>query len=733
MGSSIPQVGCARRIGPAAATRGKTSFLPARARSLALVPRDGIVIARHEGVHVSDTSPQQARLGSRVKPIIEVDGLQFRDLDGDGELAPFEDWRLPAAERAADLVARMSPEEKIGLMVINSRSMGISQSDPEQTSHDGALDEQYHPIKLDPHNSAGDPYEGTTQQITEMHMRHFIMRESPTGSRIATWVNAMQEVAETTRFGIPVIVAANSKNEAGGFQMGSTPEDQDFAQWPGTLGLGATRDPELVRRFAESSRQEWIASGLRKGYMYMADTVTDPRWFRSYGTFGEDPAFNAAAIDAVVRGFQGEHGLCAEGVALTTKHFPGGGARENGFDPHYAEGRFNVYPTPGSLEDYHLPPFQAAIDAGTSSVMPYYAIPSKEKSSTPQGRLTGFEQVGFAFNREILDLLRSMGHTGYINSDSGILNKMAWGVEELSVPERAGAAIAAGTDVIADTNDVHSIREAFVKGLFPAERLDEAARLMLVELFTLGLFEDPYVDPEHADQVVANAQAQEQALEAHRRSVVLLKNPVRQDGPVLPLTPERLQGSRVYLEMFETGLTVARLDALRARIADEHPGVSFTTDYHDADVAIVLPNPFTGEYFRSTGLLDLSIDEHSGVDLEKIRAIRESVGTLVVGLNAVMAWLPGTLETLADAFVVGFDTRRETVVDAILGEFSPTGRLPLTFPISQEAIAVDEDGICASPNDVPGYAKEQHMDGRPYVYVDSEGGRWASGFGLEYS
>ncbi|MFE5775109.1 glycoside hydrolase family 3 N-terminal domain-containing protein [Brachybacterium sp. NPDC056505] len=703
---------------------------------------------------MSDTPRQQAAqvpLASRVKPILEVDGLRFRDLDGDGELAPFEDWRLPAAERAADLVARMSPEEKIGLMVINSRSMGISQHDPELTSHDGALDEQYHRIKLDPHNSAGDPYEGTTEQITQMHMRHFIMRETPTGSRIATWVNAMQEVAETTRFGIPVIVAANSKNEAGGFRMGATPEDQDFTQWPGTLGLGATRDPELVRRFAELSRQEWAASGLRKGYMYMADTVTDPRWFRSYGTFGEDPAFNAAAIDAVVRGFQGEDGLGADGVALTTKHFPGGGARENGFDPHYAEGRFNVYPTPGSLEAYHLPPFQAAIDAGTSSVMPYYAIPSEEKSATPQGRLTEFEQVGFAFNTEVLSLLRAMGHTGYINSDSGILNKMAWGVQELSVPERAGAAISAGTDMIADTNDVRSIREAFVKGLFPAERLDEAARLLLVELFALGLFENPYVDPERADEVVANPRFQEAALEAHRRSVVLLKNPARASsepdaagtdatGPeaehgrrILPLRPDALAGRRVYVEMFEDGITVKRLDALRASIASEHPEVSFTTDFHEADVAIVLARPFTGDYFRSTGLLDLTIDEHSGVDLAKIRDIRGSVDTLVVGLNAVMAWLPGTLETLADAFVCGFDTRTGTLVDAILGEFSPTGRLPLTFPISDEAIAVDENGICASPNDVPGFAKEQHMDGHPYVYVDSEGGRWVSGFGLEYA
>ena len=125
-------------------------------------------------------------------------------------------------------------------------------------------------------------------------MRHFIMRETPRGSVIATWVNAMNEVAEGTRLGIPVIVAANSKNELGGFRMGARPDDQDFTLWPGTLGLAATGDLDVIADFAAKARAEWVACGLRKGYMYMADTVTDPRWFRGNGTFGEDPTFNAA-------------------------------------------------------------------------------------------------------------------------------------------------------------------------------------------------------------------------------------------------------------------------------------------------------------------------------------------------------------------------------------------------------------------------------------------------------
>ncbi|WP_193105337.1 glycoside hydrolase family 3 N-terminal domain-containing protein [Brachybacterium sp. FME24] len=672
--------------------------------------------------------PQQASISSRVKQIIEVDGLRFRDLDGDGELTPFEDWRLGTAERAADLASRMSPEEKIGLMVISSRPMGISQHNSAFTSHDGVLDEQYLPIKLDPHTSAGLPFEGTTQMIESLHMRHFIMREEPTGSRIATWINAMNEVAEATRWGIPVVVAANSKNEAGGFKMGATPQDQPFTQWPGTLGLAATGSLEVIESFAEHSRAEWFAAGLRKGYMYMADVFTDPRWFRGQGTFGEDPAFVASAMAAIVRGFQGEDGPSAQGVALTTKHFPGGGARENGTDPHYAEGSLNIYPTPGSLEKYHLPPFQAAIEAGTSSIMPYYAIPSEEKSSTPQGRLTDFEQVGFAFNREVLGLLRAMGHRGYINSDSGILSKMAWGVEDLTPAERVGRAVMAGTDMFADTNDILSVREAFVSGHFTAERLDEAARLLLEELFALGLFENPYADPEEADRVVAGAEATAAAAEAHRRSVVLAKN----HDSTLPLRPEVLAGRTVYVELMEQGITVKALDALRGKLELAHPEIEFTTDFRRADVAIVLMKPFVGAYFEFVGIADLAIDDHSQVDIAKVRQIRESVDTMVIGLNAMYPWLLDSIEPLADGLLIGFESDYATVVDAALGGYSPSGRLPITFPIDAGAIAVDGEGRCASPNDVPGYAKEQHMDGRPYVYVDADGNRYQLGHGLTY-
>ena len=218
------------------------------------------------------------------------------------------------------------------------------------------------------------------------------------------------------------------------------------------------------------------------------------------------------------------------------------------------------------------------------------------------------------------------------------------------------------------------------------------------------------------------------AEDAHRRSVVLAKN----HGGVLPLSVEALSGKRVYVELFATDLTVKRLDALRRQLAQAHPGIDFTTDHRDADVAILLLRPFIGSYFEYVGIGDLSIGEHSHIDIEKVREIRDSVDTLVIGLNALFpgCWMRSNRSPTPSWSVS--ETDYPVMVEAMLGEFAPTGKLPLTFPIDAAAIAVDDNGRCASPNDVPGFAKEKHMGGRPYVYVDSDGNRYQLGHGLTY-
>lgn len=179
---------------------------------------------------------------------------------------------------------------------------------------------------------------------------------------------------------------SNSRNENGEIVFGMNDAFGVLATWPGTLGIAAavkgTGRIDIIDKFADTVRREWNACGMRKGYMYMADTVTDPRWQRTYGTFGEDPKLICEIMRHLIPGIQGKpKGVAKDGVAVTTKHFPGGGARENGFDPHYAAGQWNVYATEGSLENYHLPPFQVAVDCGTSSIMPYYSKPAAAKSA----------------------------------------------------------------------------------------------------------------------------------------------------------------------------------------------------------------------------------------------------------------------------------------------------------------------------------------------------------------
>jgi beta-glucosidase len=268
-----------------------------------------------------------------------------------------------------------------------------------------------------------------------------------------------------------------------------------YPTWPGTLGIAAAvkgSGMAVADKWAEATRESWEACNLRKGYMYMADCMTDPRWQRSYGTFGEDPELISKMMEHIIPRIQGsEEGVTAEGVAVTTKHFPGGGARENGFDPHYAAGQWNVYATPGSLQKYHMPGFKAAVSKNTSSIMPYYSKPAAQKSAVQQdceGNDVRFDPYGFAYNRVFIhDILRGqMGFKGYINSDTGIVHNMKWGVEMLDEPERIGFAVNnAGVDVISGLFDNAYGREAYdraTNGYYETHELPEGITPEMVTL-----------------------------------------------------------------------------------------------------------------------------------------------------------------------------------------------------------------------------------------------------------
>lgn len=689
----------------------------------------------------------QPKLEVRVKKLIEKDGLQFKDLNDNGVLDPYEDYRLSSLERAKDLVSKMDIDEKIGMMMINSRPTGFTQKNKELTSHDGIIDEEV--MEKGSTIFTDQKRWGTKYTIDNLKLRHFILRENNSAKDTARWINAMNEICEGTRLGIPCIIASNSRNELGEAVFGMNDAVGVFSTWPGTLGLAAAakgkKDNSIFTEFSKYARKEWLATGIRKGYMYMIDTVTDPRWQRIYGTFGEDTDLISDAGKRLIYGFQDES-LNPESISLTMKHFPGGGARENGFDPHYKEGKFNVYKTEGSLEKYHLPPFIEAAKCNVTSIMPYYSIPSSEKSVKQnfEGEEIPFEDVGFAFNKYFLqDILRDkLGYKGYINSDSGIVDKMCWGVEDKTKPERAAKAINAGVDIISDTNSVEVIKEAYEKGMIPIERIDEANIYLLKEMFDLGLFDEKtYVDPDYAQEVVSNKEAWEKAYEAHLASVTLLKN----TNNTLPLSST----DKVYVQGYTKELEATNNFSNEVNISFKDYKVD---NLDDSDALVMFINPKSGNYFTSTpGLLELTICENKtnkamdgseyqettvlGVDkiVDLAKEAKEKGKKVIVSVNFTLPWILEAVEPVCDALIAQFDTKTEAVRDVIYNKYSPTGVLPLTLPASEAVIAVDENGECVSRNDVPGYDKDLYMpEGMKYAYVDKDGNEYKLGHGLRY-
>uniref|UniRef100_UPI003D7E0ECE glycoside hydrolase family 3 N-terminal domain-containing protein n=1 Tax=Brotaphodocola sp. TaxID=3073577 RepID=UPI003D7E0ECE len=662
-------------------------------------------------------NPNGPVIGTVSRKVIEKDGLYFKDLDGSGEFQTFDDWRLPAGERAEAYVKTLTTEEKIAQLFISDWRMGkytdrFPDHKPE-LDESGVLDDaEFHGKTI-----FGEQHlPGTTELIKEWFARHLILRDAPTPEDMTDWINQLHAVAEECEHFVPVQVVSNSRNENGELIFGMNDAGGVFASWPGTLGIAAAirgDSLEIADEFADCIRREWDAVGMKKGYMYMADVISDPRWQRSYGTFGEDPKLICDIFERIIPIIQGSRdGVTPDGVAMTVKHFPGGGARENGFDPHYKMGQWNVYQTEGSLEKYHLPGFQTAIDANASSIMPYYAKPAAKKSAPQTDKEGGemeMEPYGFAYNKPFIDglLRKQMGFQGYINSDTGIVHNMDWGVEMLDEPERIGFAVThAGVDLISGLFDQEKGQEAYARArndyyeknpvpegfskeelVLTDESLDRAVIRTMTEMFALGMFENPYRDPKQAEEVIYNQDDWDHAMEAHRKSVVLLKN----DG-VLPLTAEKCAGKKVYVECFHKDPKMAEkaTESLEKQVSEDPMGVTLTNCVEEADLAILLLQPSSGAYFSATpGYLELDLCENkevcnvdeegrpakethlettlSGVDriAQIAKTVHEHGGKVIANVNITLAWEVGNVEPHCDAFLAGFDTYVTATLDVI--------------------------------------------------------------------
>lgn len=630
----------------------------------------------------------QANLGYRTVKTLKKSGLEFKDLNKNGKLDKYEDWRLPTEVRVNDLISQMSIEEKIGFMLISTTRLAgdfsFQQGAPKAEINSGFNEEDL--IQANNMFSRKPlPFplltaSGTTKGVNERHLRHFILRANTSAKIMAEWANNLQALCENSRLGIPAIIASNPRNHITldasiGLSVGTTV----FSRWPGELGLAAMNDLKLTRTFAETAGKEWAAVGLRKGYMYMADLSTEPRWQRIEGTFGESADLAAEMMREIVLGFQGSK-LSASSVALTTKHFPGGGPQVEGHDPHFEWGKDQHYP--GKMFDYHLKPFQAAIDAGTSAIMPYYAKPIG----------TQYEEMAFAYNKAIIkDLLRGkMGFKGIINSDTGPIEMMPWGVENLSILERYQKAIDCGVDLFSGSGDPSQLLEVVKKGMASEARINESIARLLTEKMELGLFENPYVDVANAEKTVGNAEFQKSADLALRKSIVLLRN----NAKLLPLAPK----TKVYIESnYDSGRPGGTpISVILPKVNNWN--LEFVSTREAADVVVLWLTPNMGSLFSSSNApIELQLSKNK-IDIAHVNETTYHKPTVVV-INYTSPWVIDEIDNPNVKTVLAtFGTSSEALLDVLSGKFNPSGKMPITTPVSRKAVLDNQ-------SDVPGYMK----------------------------
>ncbi|KOX23715.1 beta-glucosidase [Saccharothrix sp. NRRL B-16348] len=493
---------------------------------------------------------------------------------------------------------------------------------------------------------------------------------APTPNTPQSWADMydnFQRTALSTPLGIPLIYgvdAVHGHNNVRGATI-----------FPHNIGLGATRDPELVKRIGEVTAKEVAGTGIDWNFAPCLCVARDDRWGRTYESFGEVPEI-PTAMTTYVDGLQGATlGGTPSSVLATAKHYIGDGGTAAGDD----QGDARI--TEQELRTVHLPPFRAAVDRGVGSVMISYSS------------WNGVKAHGHRYL--ITDVLKTeLGFTGFVVSDWAGVDQID-GATGFTGAEVA-AAVNAGIDMVMVPTDYRrfiSLLKAEVQaGRVPMARIDDANRRILTKKFELGLFERPLTD-RSLTSTVGSAAHRDLARQAVRQSQVLLRN----DG-VLPLAKSgryfvagksaddighqsggwtiSWQGGSGNVTPGTTILQGIRdLVGNGAAITHDRYGAGVDGSY-DAAIAVVGETPYAeGQGDRPYGL---GMDRE---DLETINRLRSAGIPVVVVLvsgrpidfigqeghwNALLAsWLPGT--------------EGRGVADVLFGDHNPTGKLPVTW------------------------------------------------------
>lgn len=475
--------------------------------------------------------------------ILTIDGLKFKDLNKNGKLDKYEDWRLPVDERAKDLASKMSIDEIAGLMLYS-----IHQSIPG--SEAGYTAATYNGKTLK--ESGANPWDLSDAQKTFLkddNLRHVLITSVKSPEIAAQWNNEMQAYIESLGWGIPSNTSSDPRHSA--IATGNTKAEfnagagGDISIWPEGLGLAATFDPDVVKQFGKVAAQEYRGLGITTALSPQVDLATEPRWYRVFLTFGESPELATDMSRAYIDGFQTSEGDAEikngwgyNSVNAMVKHWPSGGPEEGGRDGHWAFGKFAIYP--GNNFETHLKPFTEGafkLDGKTSqasAVMPYYTI-SYDQAKDGTNFANGFSKY------IITDLLREKyGYDGVVCTDWLITGDEGrtpdefrgkpWGVEGMTEAERHYVALMAGMDQFGGNNVIAPILEAYQMGVkehgeeYMRKRFEQSAVRLLRNIYRTGLFENPYLDPAKSAATVGNPDFMKQGYDAQLKSVTLLKN-----------------------------------------------------------------------------------------------------------------------------------------------------------------------------------------------------------------
>lgn len=709
--------------------------------------------------------------------ILTVNGLHFKDLNKNGKLDPYEDWRLPVDQRAKDLASKMSIDQIAGLMLYSAH-----QAIPANPRGFGAGTYNGKPID----SSDLQAYDISDQQkkfLKEDNLRHVLVTRVKSPEVAARWNNNVQAFVEGLGLGIPANNSSDPRNGVVATAEYNVGAGGTISMWPESIGMAATFDPMLVQKFGAIAAQEYRALGISTALSPQIDLATEPRWSRFNGTFGENPSLAADMARAYVDGFQTSTGAAEisngwgfHSVNAMVKHWPSGGPEEGGRDGHFAYGKFAVYP--GNNFQTQLIPFVHGafkLNGKTKSaaaVMPYYTISYNQD-------IKNHENVGNGYSKYLItDLLRNKyGYEGVVCTDWGVTGDegktpdmfmgKSWGAEKLTIAERHYKVLMAGVDQFGGNNIAGPILEAYQMGIkehgeaFMRARFEQSAVRLLRNIFRTGLFENPYLDVQSSAATVGKAEFMKAGYDAQLKSIVLLKN----KGKVLPLaktktvyipkrivpatrdwfgntTPER-EEYPVNLEIMRKYFNVtddpSKADLAIVFVKGPNGGVGYLREdrekggngyvpislqygkYTATDAraqSIAAGDPVVDPTITNRSYKDKSTTASNITDLKSILDTKAAMKgkPVIVSMSLTNPAVVSEFESQIDGLIVSFGVQDQALADILSGKVEPSGLLPLQMPADMQTVETQKEDV---PQDM-----KPHRDSEGHVYDFAYGLNW---------